>query len=96
MICSSLSLAVVPSTSIDLQKGQPTAMVVAPVATACTWPDTKAATVALLSSKRLTSAVGGAILVSSMSSMAPRVTLTVLPARSAGVFTASALGANTA
>ncbi len=68
----------------------------APVAITCTWPETKAETVALLSSKRLTSAPGGAIFVSSMSSMAPRVTPTVLPPRSAADFSAIALGANTA
>ncbi len=68
----------------------------APVAMACTWPATKAETVALLSSRRLTSAVGGASLVISMSSMAPRVTATVLPARSAKLLTGSALAANTA
>ena len=41
-------------------------------------------------------AVGGAIFVSSMSSIAPRVTPTDLPARSAAVLTFVALAANTA
>jgi hypothetical protein len=41
-----------------------------------------AAMVVLLSSKRFTVVVGGAIFVSSCSSIAPRVAPTVLPARS--------------
>ena len=68
----------------------------APVAMACTWPATNAETVALLSSKRLTSALAGAILVSSRSSIAPRVTDTVLPAKSAAPLMATPLAANTA
>ena len=68
----------------------------APVAMACTWPETKAETVALLSSKRFTSALAGASLVSSMSSIAPRVTPTVLPARSAAPLMVMPLAANTA
>ena len=67
-----------------------------PVAMACTWPETKADTVALLSSKRLMSALAGASLLISMSSMAPRVTASVLPPRSAKVLTGSDLAANTA
>ena len=42
------------------------------------------------------SAFAGAIFVSSRSSIAPRVTPTVLPARSAALFTAVPFGANTA
>ena len=68
----------------------------APVAITCTWPETKAETVPLLSSKRLMSAVGGASLVSSWSSMAPRVTPTDLPARSANEASGIDLVANTA
>ena len=68
----------------------------APVAMSCVWPETKAETVALLSSKRLMSVLGGAILVSSRSYMAPRVTPTVLPARSAALLIGRPFDANTA
>jgi hypothetical protein len=68
----------------------------APVAISCTWPATKEETVALLSSKRLMSVPAGASLVSSWSSMAPRVTPTLLPPRSAKLLMAMVLGANTA
>ena len=62
----------------------------------CTWPETKAETVPMLSSKRFTSAEAGATLVSAMSSIAPRVTPTDLPARSAGPLMLGDLAANTA
>src|SRR3990167_4879865 len=68
----------------------------APRATNCTWPAVNAAMVALLSSKRLVSTPAGATLPSSWSSMAPRVTPTDLPARSAKLLTAIFLGPNTA
>ena len=61
-----------------------TAATVLPVAIRSTWPDTKAAMVALLSSKRLMVASAGARFDSACSSMAPRVAPTVLPVRSAG------------
>ena len=66
------------------------------VATSWVWPALKADTVALLSSKRRRSVLGGATLVSSVSSTEPRVTEIDLPARSAGVLTAMVLGPNTA
>ena len=68
----------------------------APVAISCVCPATKAATVALLSSKRLMSAPAGASLVNSWSSRAPRVTPTLLPPKSAKLFTFMLLAANTA
>ena len=71
------------------------AATVLPVAIRSTWPETKAEIVALLSSKRLTVASGGAIFDSSCSSIAPRVAPMVLPLRSATPFTASALVPNT-
>ena len=71
------------------------AATVLPVAIRSTWPDTKAAMVALLSSKRLTVASGGAEAVSACSSIAPRVAPMVLPLRSAALATAIALVPNT-
>ncbi|MCY1547607.1 hypothetical protein D9M68_836760 [compost metagenome] len=67
-----------------------------PVATNWVWPETKAETVALLSSKRLMSVLAGTTLVSSWSSMAPRVTATDLPPRALKSASAAALGPYTA
>ena len=68
----------------------------APVARSWVWPETKADTVALLSSKRLMSALAGATLVSSWSSKAPRVTAMLLPAKSFMLLMAKDLLANKA
>ena len=65
----------------------------APVAMTCTCPEMKDEMVALLSSKRLMSVPAGATLVSSWSSMAPRVTAMLLPLRSSMLLMASDLGA---
>jgi len=66
------------------------------VAMACVWPETKAEMLAAWSSKRLTSTPAGATLASSWSSMAPRVTATDLPVRSAKLLIDRLLLANTA
>src|SRR5215472_7365846 len=68
-----------------------TAETVLPVAIKSTWPDKKAAIVALLLSKRLMLALAGARFDNDWSSTAPRVTATVVPARSAGLSTLMSL-----